>query len=195
MAEHYVAAIRARQPQGPYYLGGYCFGGVVAYEMARQLRAAGQTVALAAILDGYAPFRSEAGQRLWTPRVLVQRLANLPYWLADFAVLARNSLQSRLRRAKLKSLRFITWRLRLGTPLDAGDMTDGDEPMPEHLRRLREVHSRATHAYLPQPYDGPLTLLNIRSQPLRRTPDPARGWDWLAGGGVTIRRIPGQHFN
>ena len=74
-------------------------------------------------------------------------------------------------------------------------MTAGDEPMPEHLRRLREVHSRASRAYLPEPYDGRLVLLNIRSQSLKRTPSPARGWDLLASGGVTIRRIPGQHYN
>jgi thioesterase domain-containing protein len=195
MAEHYVAAVRARQPHGPYYLGGYCFGGTVVYEMARQLRAAGETVALTVILDGYAPVRSQAGQPLWTPRLLAQRLANLPHWLADFVALARNSVGSRLRRARRRSLRFITWRLRLGTPLDAGDVTAGDEPMPEHLRRLREVHSRASRAYLPGPYDGKLVLFNIRSQPLRRTPSPARGWDKLASGGVTIRRIPGQHYN
>ena len=123
------------------------------------------------------------------------RLANLPYWLADFAARVRNSVQSRLRRAHFKSLRYLTWRLRLGTPLDAGDMTAGDEPMPEHLHRLREVHSRAVREYLPEPYDGRLTLFNIRSQPLARTPGPARGWDRLASGGVSIRRIPGQHYN
>jgi thioesterase domain-containing protein len=40
-----------------------------------------------------------------------------------------------------------------------------------------------------------LVLFNIRSQPLGRTPGPARGWDKLARGGVSIRRIPGQHYN
>jgi thioesterase domain-containing protein len=43
--------IRTVQPEGPYYLGGSCFGGMVAFEMAQQLRQQGQTVALLALLD------------------------------------------------------------------------------------------------------------------------------------------------
>ena len=45
MARFYLEEVRALQPHGPYYLGGYCFGGNVAYEMARQLRAQGERVA------------------------------------------------------------------------------------------------------------------------------------------------------
>src|SRR6185437_10037837 len=44
MAGHYIEQIRTLQPQGPYYLGGYCFGGNVAYEMARQIEARGEKV-------------------------------------------------------------------------------------------------------------------------------------------------------
>src|SRR5436190_13346859 len=46
MAMGYLKEVRALQPTGPYYLGGYCFGGNVAYEMARQLHSEGQSVAL-----------------------------------------------------------------------------------------------------------------------------------------------------
>jgi thioesterase domain-containing protein len=53
MAAHYIEEIRSRQPQGPYRLGGYSFGGAVAYEMARQLAAAGQEVEFLALLDAY----------------------------------------------------------------------------------------------------------------------------------------------
>src|SRR5439155_1105218 len=55
MAARYMEALRAVQPRGPYRLGGYCFGGVVAYEMACQLQAQGERVALLAVLAGYAP--------------------------------------------------------------------------------------------------------------------------------------------
>src|SRR5690606_7286479 len=68
MAAHYVAEIRTVQPRGPYYLSGYCFGGNVAYEMARQLEAAGETVALLALLDSAAS--NSTYQRLpwWRPQ-------------------------------------------------------------------------------------------------------------------------------
>lgn len=51
MADRYVAAIRAVQPQGPYWLGGYCMGGLVAFEMARRLVTAGEQIASLLLLD------------------------------------------------------------------------------------------------------------------------------------------------
>ncbi len=55
MAAAYVRAVRTVQPEGPYRLGGWSFGGTVAYEMARQLRAAGARVEWLALLDSWSP--------------------------------------------------------------------------------------------------------------------------------------------
>lgn len=54
-AKGYVAQIRAIQAQGPYYLGGYCFGGYIALEIAHQLEQAGEQVALLALVESYGP--------------------------------------------------------------------------------------------------------------------------------------------
>ena len=51
IAAHHLEEIRAVQPQGPYFLGGYCFGGMVAFEMAQQLQGQGEEVALLVLLD------------------------------------------------------------------------------------------------------------------------------------------------
>ena len=51
IARHHLAAVRAIQPQGPYFLAGRCFGGVVAMELAHQLTAAGEAVGLIFIFD------------------------------------------------------------------------------------------------------------------------------------------------
>ncbi len=56
-ARDYLSEIRQRQPEGPYLLGGYSGGGVIAYEMAQQLRDAGQEVAVLAMLDSPLPVR------------------------------------------------------------------------------------------------------------------------------------------
>ena len=58
MAAYYIKALQSVQPQSPYFIGGWSFGGLVAYEMAQQLQAAGHEVALVAILDTQAPVSS-----------------------------------------------------------------------------------------------------------------------------------------
>lgn len=55
MAAHYVEHIRSVQPVGPYHLGGWCVGGIIAYEMARQLQQAGEEVAFLVLLDSAPP--------------------------------------------------------------------------------------------------------------------------------------------
>jgi thioesterase domain-containing protein len=60
VAQHYIQAMRTLQPQGPYYLVGYSFGGIVAFEMAQQLLAQGQSVGLLALLDPSRPIAHNA---------------------------------------------------------------------------------------------------------------------------------------
>ena len=71
MAGCYCAAVRSRQPQGPYFLGGHSFGGQVAFEMAQQLLSAGEEVALLALIDAGPP-DGDPGDR---PQVLDEAMA------------------------------------------------------------------------------------------------------------------------
>ena len=63
MAAHYIEEVRAFQPHGPYYLGGSSFGGLVAYEMAQQLRAAGEAIGMLALFDTNGPGIHDCCQR------------------------------------------------------------------------------------------------------------------------------------
>jgi thioesterase domain-containing protein len=195
MAAHYVEVIRAQQPHGPYRVGGYCFGGVVAFEVARQLAAQGEAVPLVAIFEGYAPARTQVGTSMWSPRMLFHRLRNLPLWLVDFVQLGRLAMWSRVRQAGRQRLGHLIWRLRLGMPLDMEDLGPNAGEVPPHIRRIMELHLRASGQYLPQPYTGRITLFNVRSQSLSRTPGPDRGWARLTRANVAIRRIAGAHHN
>ena len=58
MAAHYIKEIRALQPEGPYFIGGHCIGGLIAFEMAQQLHAQGERMGLLALFDSYAPRRT-----------------------------------------------------------------------------------------------------------------------------------------
>jgi amino acid adenylation domain-containing protein len=73
LAQHYIEILRDRQPQGPYHLMGYSIGALIAYEMAQQLRASGDTVAWLALIDPSRP----GGRRLSQ----VQKIPDLPRWL------------------------------------------------------------------------------------------------------------------
>ena len=97
MATYYIGAMRTVQPHGPYRLGGYCFGGVVAFEMARQLRVQGEPAAFVGVFEGYAPVRPSAREALWQPRALVNLIRNLPYWLHDYLQLGREQFLARVR--------------------------------------------------------------------------------------------------
>src|SRR5690606_460455 len=81
MAARHVAAIRSVQPHGPYYLGGYSFGGSVALEIAQQLQAAGETVAVLAIFDQ--PIKHARSS--FRPDQLAGFVRNLPGWIGDTA--------------------------------------------------------------------------------------------------------------
>lgn len=78
MATDYVAEMRAVSPRGPYYVGGFCFGGIVAFEMARQLRQAGQEVASLILIDAIAPNVSFAAHVAANRRDSIARLKTLP---------------------------------------------------------------------------------------------------------------------
>jgi thioesterase domain-containing protein len=83
VAHRYLDVIRDLQPHGPYHLAGLCFGGIVAYEVARQLEAQGEVVALVALFDSYLPhalhsdplrrLRVYAGLALTRPWILARR--------------------------------------------------------------------------------------------------------------------------
>lgn len=84
MAAAYVSELRAFQPAGPCRLGGYCFGGEVAFEMARQLQALGQEVELLALFNAVPP-NSSFEQIRPTPGFVLRFLRNSWLWLAHFS--------------------------------------------------------------------------------------------------------------
>jgi thioesterase domain-containing protein/acyl carrier protein len=178
MAEAYVQAMRKLQPQGPYYLGGYCDGGVIAYEMARQLYDQGQQVALLAVFEAYAVDRGDAQRQHWRPSVLTSFVCNLPYWMRD-------NVPHMMRQNADASL-----------PPEGDSSSGGSRtaPHPSRRRRVLDVHGQAIADYRPQPYGGHVTLFRVHAMSLFRSYDPTLGWEGVAGG-VTVRMIPGAHYN
>jgi amino acid adenylation domain-containing protein len=192
MATHYLSEMRQVQPQGPWYLAGYCFGSIVAFEIAQRLRAQGEEVKLLAVFNGPSP----AWIKRWGWH------GNQPGWLANHPRPPRPTTQ------QLRRSRFATQRIRLARAIRdprrfwTGLMWDLWEPrtrvalalrrpIPEQLREkyFLELHSKAERAYLPTPFDGEMIV--FYSENLYE--DPTLGWAGLAQGGVDTFAVAGEH--
>ncbi len=200
MATRYVAVMRSVQPRGPYRIGGYCFGGVVAFEMARQLESQGDAVALLAIMEGYAPGIQRSSSALFDMQRMITIWRSLPFWLKDYWQLGARGVRLRFQR------KVRLWRKQLaprGQPapnIDLRDVLPDDFSfVPDHQRRLMEIHLAAMRDYRPQPYGGAVTLFSARgrtiSNALSGSLDPQRGWGALTLGGVTVHPVDGGHRN
>jgi acyl-CoA synthetase (AMP-forming)/AMP-acid ligase II/thioesterase domain-containing protein/acyl carrier protein len=193
MAAHYVCTIKAVQPTGPYYLGGYCFGGVVAYEMARQLIAAADDVALVAVLEGYAPsgegprggWRREWGFALHFVRAL-------PYWVRDYLQLERMQMRARNRRLVRVARKRLLRLAGIDVALEGQDLVDGLISRPAKLQRLLEGHLAAARRYAPAPYAGRIVLFRT-PRTLLQAPQRDMGWSRLSTEPVDVQMIAGSH--
>jgi amino acid adenylation domain-containing protein len=165
MAELYLEHLRAAQSRGPYFIGGYSFGGFVALEMARRLRNQREEVALLALVDTYLPAPGEA-----------QSLAR------RFLALTFEQQWSYFRKRAKRYVRGIKRRI------DAISL-------PPAIKAVREACAVAELRYEPEPYDGPIVLFRASEKALRGLDDPGGGWQKYAGGGIEIHEVDGDHGN
>jgi len=197
MADYYVRALRSKQPDGPYYLGGYCFGGNVAYEMARQLRAQNHQVALLALIDSAPANAGYESAQWWRPEFAGLFTRNAFYWLRDF-----KEVNSRDRR-RFVARKLRAWRRKLARWI-AGDrgrrVVDLEEVIdpanfPSSELDLWKIHLRALAEHKQQAYDGCVTLFRTQGHPLLSSFAHDFRWGALAREGVAVKMIPGSHEN
>jgi thioesterase domain-containing protein/acyl carrier protein len=196
MAARYVKAIRSLQPKGPYYLGGFSFGGSVALEMAQQLTARGEKVALLAILD-HTPPPTRYRKIVWTPTVAFDFLGNVARWpVEEFWCVGRGRRLAALRfKARAAKSRLLGLLRRSGPACGKTDVDAifAGRPIPGPFRQLLEMHYQAMRDYVPKVYPGRVTLFRARVRPLFRLHGRDLGWGKLAGGGLEIVTVPGSH--
>jgi thioesterase domain-containing protein len=193
MAECYVKEVRALQPAGPYYLGGYCFGGNVAYEMARQLHAAGEKVALVALLDSAPANAGYEKVTWWRPGFPFRFARNVYYWMDDFVNIDAHDR----RRFVSRKLRTVARKLARAFRSNGKPSVDIEEVIdpakfPESELKLWQTHLNALQAHRQKNYPGTVTLFRTRGHPVFSSLAPDFCWGGLAGG-VVVRQIPGSH--
>jgi amino acid adenylation domain-containing protein len=186
IAAFFAAAIRQVQPEGPYLLGGWSFGGLVAWEMGRQLRAAGAEVGLVTLLDTGAPRpRQNTAELLDHARVLQRIVADLVGW--GLAGQVRVDRISRLphRQQAVEAVRQVDSARML-------PMERVDEILT--LTRVRRANLGALVAYDPPACDGHLTYVRTAASDRAVPSDGAvEYWTSRALGGATVHRVGGSH--
>jgi amino acid adenylation domain-containing protein len=167
MAAEYNREIKRVQPDGPYTIGGSCVGGVVALEMAQQLRRAGQEVRTLVLIDSFIPRWSR-----------LMRREVVSFW--------SNRLRPDIERARSHGLLQFArdWRRRVANPSPA------EQIAYRQIRIMRSYLARLT-AYRPQPYPGHVMLLRAEDTSV----EEAKRWRSLVTGRFDMRDIPGDHFS
>jgi thioesterase domain-containing protein len=194
MAAAYVAELRAFQPEGPYFVGGFCLGGLLALEAAEQLTAAGQKVALVMLIQSIHPEAMEfkpgtpAIKRFWYQ---AQKRASLEW---------ENFLHGR--KGYLSERLWHLWDvIRVRVSIAYRNMTGKDLYMSPELSKLfffealGVEHKKAMDQYRPGPYRGDAVVFRASKQLKGLIADQRMGWEKTLLGKLEICEVPGHQQN
>ncbi len=193
IAALYVELVRRVQPTGPYQLLGWCVGGVLAFEVARQLREQHQTVAFVGLIDAWAPGNRQrmSKTRAW----LADHSFNLQLLLSDW----RKTLSGqqtfgaflRQREAVKQLLRAIGWN----AAAPPQDTFENRHSSSEHYDRWLDGYlDRAAAGYAPRTYREKIVLLCSSQEPRGWGLDPLLGWGPFVPAGIDRAVLDGDHF-
>jgi thioesterase domain-containing protein len=185
IAAYYISEIIEQNPHGPYCLAGYSFGGIVAFEMAKQFEAMGKEVKMLAIFDTYADYNAD----YFVPRkTLVKRkvIRQFPKMLFILKSLEKHPIQTiKYQLGFLNSL-LMKLGLRKTPPSE-------EELLSVYASKINEKHYLAFDNYRMTPYNGVVDLFRVKKR-LYYLDDPDYlGWRQYAQMGVKVHEIPGDH--
>lgn len=165
MATHYLKEMCQLQPDGPYLLGGMCFGSHVALEMAQRLQAQGKQVTLLIVLDASAP----ASGPSWSHHSKATKVKGLVYYF--------------------RRLMYHTWHGRLINIING--KLNYFRPQRRHYQYLLDAHLKAHHSYVATTYSGRVALFQSDEffQDEIRTARKSR-WSILSTGGLYYYLAP-----
>ncbi len=190
MASHYIQEIQTIQPNGPYFLAGYSFGGIVAFEMAQQLHKQGEKVDFLVLLDTCRPGSTKRSPFLKRIFLHLDNVLQLgPAYLWRKAVSWSNYS---------KYLLTHRYKRHLNVALDLWNVAHNLPDTDKHLAII-DANVQALDKYIFQAYPGRITLLRTEDQnrddAVGMQYDPQFGWGDLVAGGIDIHYVPGSHLS
>ncbi len=182
-ATAYLADIRKIQPEGPYLLGGYSFGGLVAYEMAQQLRSMGIETSKLLLFD--TP----------NPASKVRRFSLLERIKAQWNRQGGNSSVEKLAGLSKRVASGLVFRVKFELENRKALRCHASEG--DHLRHVqsRLQHDALYDIYQPRPYDGATCLFIAQDGGGDKFAyDENLGWNGCLTGDLRIATVPGSHL-
>jgi hypothetical protein len=207
MAAAHLAALRAVRPKGPYVIGGFCIGGLVAYEVAQQIEASGESVEMLLVIDAALEDKvlralrwlaGAVGALLrWDDHAKVDHFGRWVLWRGRLARWYGLNVQAQarvvLRRISSRFVRaFEMLRPRFGRA-DHPSITASESSVPG--RREHDMPSAflwASAHYRPRPYHAPVALL-LSDDVVRRGRNLSAEWQSLAPE-VRVHPLIGSHL-
>lgn len=185
MAALYAKEIRRIQPCGPYFLGGYCLGGTIAFEVARQLHARGEKIALLALFDTMNWSKTHLPS-VWAKSY--HALERLSFHTANILRLdSAGKAKFFSEKWKILCSRFPVWYgMLLGTFRKNSPATKSDARI---LSQIWQANDRAAMEYVPRLYAGTVTDIRPAKQ-YRMFNKPGLKWEQLAEGGEKVVVLP-----
>jgi amino acid adenylation domain-containing protein len=185
IAAAFVDEIRAVRPEGPYYLVGTCMGGVVTWEMAQQLRRAGQEVGLLALLETWPPMPDAAS---WSMSLGLRSRAMLGFTTGRL----RLHLETLQRLRGHERLRYLRRRATLvARRLVRRDILGGNRP-EFYMEVVTQANLLAFQHYEPRAFEGPVVLFRAERRDVQSRDDRRLVWRELAIGGLEVHSIAAE---
>lgn len=186
MAANYIKEMKKVQRDGPYYLGGYCLGGAIAYEMAQQLKQNGDEIALIALLESYnirqAPDRFPFYYKIY------HYIQHIGFQIGNI-ILSKSENRSRYFKDKLK-LELSRYKIKFNIVLSKLSVKAGIGKGLNYTHlMIDKINDKALYEYIPQMYDGKVALFKPKRY-YAGLNDPSFGWGKLTSGGIKIIEMP-----
>ncbi|WP_315790951.1 amino acid adenylation domain-containing protein [Fischerella sp. JS2] len=191
-ATRYLGEIRQVQPHGPYLLGGFCYGGVLAFEMAQQLQRQGQTVGLLVVIDAILPKTAVKPGEDDDAKFLL-RMAE--------SIKTNNNIDFSV---AFEELRGLPLNEQLHLVNKKANFIFSDTEIKDFLGyyKLFKSHVQAMRDYVPQVYPHSLTLFRANEEIVHdfesaefNTNDPWLGWGKYSRQPIQVIEVPGDHFS
>jgi amino acid adenylation domain-containing protein len=194
MAADFVAELRNFQPEGPYFLGGFSLGGLLALEAAEQLTASGQQVALVIMIQSIHPEATDykpntpAFKRMW-------------YQMQKRASLERENLLRNPKGYASERLVHLWDAIRVQSSFAYQKITGKDPSKSPEWSKLYFFeavgleHKKAMEKYRPGPYGGDVLVIRASEQLAGLIADEHLGWDRTLHGKLDVCEVPGREEN